>query len=239
MKLGSFIPKKSLVHRTPAVIKFLLFFATVVVVIMSKSFLLLGSVALSMVILVGISRIGFSLFFSSMKPLLWFVLFLGVLQFFMVREGEVILRIFGFPLYDQTLIIVARVMVRLSILTGLSLLLTMTTSPIALAKGIEQLCTPLGWLRFPVKDFALAFSISLRFVPVFLGEFQRISDARKARGFSNDSFIQRIKHVSATIIPLLLSALQHAEDLGNALEMRGYSWAKQLRAEKRRQKRSQ
>ncbi len=226
MSLGSFIPKESLVHRVPAVWKFCIFIALVVLVILSKSFLVLGGAMVALLLAVAASNIGIKHFITSMKPLVWFILFLAVLQFFMIREGNVLIRIFGFPLYDQTLIIMARVTLRLAVLTGLSLLLTMTTSPIALSKGIETLGKPLKIIKFPVKDAALAFSIALRFVPVFLSEFQRISDARKARGFGQESFIKKIQTLTATIIPLLVSAIQHAEELGNALEIRGYSAGK-------------
>ncbi len=226
MKLGSFVPRDSFVHSVPSVWKFLIFLTLVVTVFITKSFYLLGGIALAMLGIVFLSQVGVRNFLRSMKPLLWFILFLGVLQFFMVKEGSVLFTFLGVPVYDQTLLIIARVTLRLVILTGLSLILTMTTSPIALAKGIETLGKPLGVVGFPVKDAALAFSIALRFVPVFLGEFQRIGDARRSRGFGHESFLQRVKHLTATIIPLLVSSIQHAEELGDALEIRGYSASK-------------
>ncbi len=230
MKLGSFVPRESLIHKVPSVWKFLIFLVLVVTVFITKSFTLLGVIAFAMVVTVILSKVGLGNFFRSMKPLLWFILFLGVLQFFMVKEGAVLFTLFGFPIYDQTLLIIARVTLRLIILTGLSLILTMTTSPIALAKGIETVGKPLAIIGFPVKDGALAFSIALRFIPVFLGEFQRIGDARRSRGFGSESFLQRLKHLTATIIPLLISSIQHAEELGNALEIRGYSISKKKKS---------
>ncbi len=223
MSLGAFLPRDSVIHRASGSLKFLLFSLSVLILFMSKSFIVYSLMGVLLIGAVLLSKVGIMRFFRSLKPLLWFIVFIGIIQFFMVKEGAVLTHVLGFPLYDQTLVIIARVTLRLSILSGISILLTMTTSPIALAKGIETLCKPLGFIGFPVKDAALAFSIGLRFVPVFLGEFQRVSDARKARGFDGDSFIQKIRNVTTTMIPLLVSAVNHAEELGNALEIRGYS----------------
>src|SRR6266566_3813895 len=49
------------------------------------------------------------------------------------------------------------------VLYAFSLLLTMTTTPIALVEGMTILLTPLRWLRLPVDDFALMTLIALRF----------------------------------------------------------------------------
>ncbi|TME59666.1 MAG: hypothetical protein E6I59_15815, partial [Chloroflexi bacterium] len=49
-----------------------------------------------------------------------------------------------------------------------SLLLTMTTTPIALIEGLTMLLTPLRWLKLPVDDFALMTLIALRFIPTLI-----------------------------------------------------------------------
>src|SRR5437660_4962352 len=50
-------------------------------------------------------------------------------------------------------------------LYALAVILTMTTSPIALIEGMTRLMTPLRWLRLPVDEFALMALIALRFFP--------------------------------------------------------------------------
>ncbi len=49
-----------------------------------------------------------------------------------------------------------------------SLLLTITTTPIALIEGMTLLLKPLRWLRLPVDDFALMTLIALRFIPTLI-----------------------------------------------------------------------
>ncbi len=63
-----------------------------------------------------------------------------------------------------------------------SILLTMTTSPIALIEGLTRLLTPLRWLRLPVDDFALMLLIALRFIPTLVEEVELLIKAQTSRG---------------------------------------------------------
>lgn len=105
-----------------------------------------------------------------------------------------------------------------------SLLLTMTTSPIALIEGLTMLLTPLRWLRLPVDDFALMTLISLRFIPTLFEEFEQLIKAQAARGasFSSGSPRNRLQSVLALLVAFLRNTLRRASDLATALEARGY-----------------
>lgn len=110
------------------------------------------------------------------------------------------------------------------VLTTCSLLLTMTTSPVALIEGITMLMKPLRWLRLPVDDFALMLLIALRFIPTLLEEIGQLIKAQSARGasFSAGSPRERIQSVLALIVPILRNTLRRASELATALEARGY-----------------
>src|SRR5207248_6388652 len=58
------------------------------------------------------------------------------------------------------------------VLYAFALLLTMTTSPIALIEGLTMLLTPLRWLSLPVDDFALMALIARRFIPTLFEEIE-------------------------------------------------------------------
>ena len=104
-------------------------------------------------------------------------------------------------------------------------MLTYTTSPVELTDGIESLLTPLKWVRFPVHELALIMSIALRFIPILMDETERIKNAQKARGanFESGGPVKRIRAIVPVLIPLLLSALRRAEELGDAMDARCYS----------------
>jgi energy-coupling factor transport system permease protein len=105
-----------------------------------------------------------------------------------------------------------------------TILLTMTTSPVALIEGLTILLTPLRWLHLPVDDFALMTLLALRFIPTLLEEFEQLIKAQTARGssFSAGSLRERIQSVIALFVPFLRNTLRRASELSIALEARGY-----------------
>lgn len=105
-----------------------------------------------------------------------------------------------------------------------SLLLTMTTSPVALIEGLTMLMTPLRWLRLPVDDFALMTLIALRFIPTLIEEVEQLVKAQTARGasFSSGSLRERVQSLLSLFIPFLRNTLRRASELATALDARGY-----------------
>ncbi len=110
------------------------------------------------------------------------------------------------------------------LLYALSILLTMTTSPIALIEGMRMLLSPLRRLRLPVDDFALMTLIALRFIPTLIEEAEQLVKAQTARGasFTRGSLSERLQSLTALFIPFLQGTFRRASDLAIALEARGY-----------------
>ena len=106
--------------------------------------------------------------------------------------------------------------------------MTLTTTPVSLADGIESLLSPLKLIRFPVHELALIMSIALRFIPILTDETQRIMNAQKARGadFESGGLVRRVKAIIPILIPLLISAFRRADELGDAMDARCYSGSK-------------
>lgn len=110
------------------------------------------------------------------------------------------------------------------ILYPCSLLLTMTTSPVALIEGLTMLMAPLRWLRLPVDDFALMLLLALRFIPTLVEEIEQLVKAQAARGASLDSGSprERIQSMLALFVPFMRNTLRRASELATALDARGY-----------------
>ena len=104
------------------------------------------------------------------------------------------------------------------------MLLTYTTTPIALTDAIEDLLGPLKKIKLPVHEFAMMMTIALRFIPTLMEETDKIMTAQKARGadFSSGNLIQRAKALIPVLIPLFVSAFNRASDLATAMECRCY-----------------
>lgn len=105
-----------------------------------------------------------------------------------------------------------------------SILLTMTTSPIALIEGLTRLLAPLRWLRLPVDDFALMLLIALRFIPTLFEEVELLVKAQTSRGadYTHGSIRERLQSLIALFVPFISSTLRRAADLATALDARGY-----------------
>lgn len=105
-----------------------------------------------------------------------------------------------------------------------SLLITMTTSPVALIEGLTMLLKPLRWLRLPVDDFALMTLLALRFIPTLLEEIEQLAKAQAARGASMSAgpLRARVQSALALFIPFLRNTLRRAAELATALDARGY-----------------
>lgn len=109
-------------------------------------------------------------------------------------------------------------------LYALALLLTMTTSPIALIEGLTMLLSPLRRLGLPVDDFALMTLIALRFIPTLFEEIESLIKAQAARGVdvTRGSLRERFQGLNMLFVPLIQGVLRRASELSTALEARGY-----------------
>jgi len=112
---------------------------------------------------------------------------------------------------------------RLSALVLGTSLLTLTTSPLGLADGLESLLSPLKRLRVPVHELAMTTTIALRFVPMLVDEVDRLQKAQLARGADfTGGPIKRVRAVFPLLLPLLVSAFGRADRLAVAMEARCY-----------------
>ena len=110
------------------------------------------------------------------------------------------------------------------LIVSMSTILTLTTTPLEIADGIEALLRPLKRLKVPVQEIALILSIALRFVPTLMQETEKIMNAQKARGVSFDegNLIARMKKIVPLLIPLFISSIERADQLAVAMTARGY-----------------
>ena len=137
--------------------------------------------------------------------------------------GEVLLRLGPVALTVQGLARGLALGCRLALIVGAMTLLTSTTKPLDLAHGLGWLFGPFRVFRLPVAELAMVTSIALRFVTLLSDEAKRIRIAQKARGIEiGDRPLSRATSLPSIVVPLFAGALRHADELGLALEARGY-----------------
>lgn len=103
-------------------------------------------------------------------------------------------------------------------------LLTLTTSPVALADGLERLMRPLETLHVPVGDIAMMLTIALRFIPTTAYEAEQIMLAQAARGarFDEGGPLKRARALVPVLVPLFVNLFRRADELAVAMESRCY-----------------
>ena len=228
VSFGQYYPAKSFVHRCDPRLKILFLLVYIIAVFLANSFISLGACAFVFLLIAFFSNVPLKSLLKSVKAVLFLLLFTALLNLFF-SQGETIVFEWKFIQITQEGIYTAAFLaIRLFLLVLGSVVLTLTTTPVALTDGIESLLKPLTWIHFPVHELALIMSIALRFIPILTDETSRIMNAQKARGadFESGSLMQRIKAIIPILIPLLISAFRRADELGDAMDARCYSGSK-------------
>ncbi len=135
---------------------------------------------------VVLSKVPLKLYLKSMKPILFIVVFTGVLNLF-YGTGDPIFTLGFIHITRNGIVNSIMIAVRIVVLILISSILTFTTSPTQLTDAIERLLKPLALLHVPVHEFAMMMTIALRFVPTLLEETEKIMAAQKARGADMES----------------------------------------------------
>jgi energy-coupling factor transport system permease protein len=90
--------------------------------------------------------------------------------------------------------------------------------------GLEGILFPLKWIKLPVDVLAMMVSLTLRYIPTLLIETDKIMKAQASRGvdFKEASLKEKVTQVISLLIPVFVISFKRAEDLANAMEVRGY-----------------
>ncbi len=223
--LGQFFPGKSLLHKTDPRFKILILLAFLVSVIAAKSVYSFALTVFVTVMLVVLSRIPFKTVIKNLKPLIFILVFTGILNVFLYK-GETMLVHWRFiSIYKEGIIYAAFMMIRLvCLVTGSFVVLTYTTSPLDMTDALESLLYPFKLIKLPVHEFAMMMTIALRFIPTLIEETDKIMSAQKARGADMESggLLKRAKALIPILVPLFVSSFRRADELAEAMECRCY-----------------
>lgn len=221
--VGRYVNKDSFLHRLDPRGKIA---ATVVYSILSlscDSYISMAAIGAFTVLAAVLSRLPMRYIIKGIKPLRWFILFTVIVNLLSV-SGDIILHIGPLNITREGVSTAFFTALRfIFFVTGTSLL-TLTTSPIALTDALARIMHPLSKLGFPADDIAMIISITLRSIPAFADEADRIMKAQRARGadFSKGTIISRIRAIMPVTVPLFISVFRRADELSLAMEARCY-----------------
>jgi len=229
--LGQYFPGDSILHRIDPRMKLLISLMFITMIFGASTLLTLLFVATLTFLLPVIGKIPMKTMLKGIKPLRWIVIIMTVI-FIINGGGEGYHVIFEWQFVTiswEGIIKALCVSLRIVVLVAsVSVLLSYTTSPIALADAIEHSLAPLKYIKVPVHDFAMMITIAMRFIPILIEETDKIMSAQASRGadFKNGSLIKRAKALIPVFIPLFISSVRHADNLATAMECRCYHGGK-------------
>jgi energy-coupling factor transport system permease protein len=222
--LGQYFPGNSPVHRLDPRTKILLAAAYITIIFLIKS--LLGYAAAFIFIVLGalLSGIQVKYLLKGLKPIMYIIVFTLVINVLFTSGKTNYFQWRFISISEEGVALGVFMALRLVFLILGTQVMLLTTSPLALTDGIEQLLNPLKKIKLPVHELAMMMTIALRFIPTLLEETDKIMKAQASRGadFESGSIVRRARNMVPLLVPLFVSAFRRADELAMAMEARCY-----------------
>ena len=222
--LGQYFPGNTVAHKLDPRTKILLVVLYIVALFCAKSLLTYAVMGLVLAACVRISKVGIMALVRGLKPVLFIIIFTGILNLFFTPGNRNLVELGPIHISDLGLQNAIFMVLRVMLLIMGTFLMTYTTSPISLTDGLERLLNGLKRFHVPVHELAMMMAIALRFIPTLIEETDKIMSAQKARGadFESGNLIQKAKAMIPLLVPLFISAFRRADELATAMECRCY-----------------
>ena len=221
--LGQYFPGDTIIHKLDPRTKLILVIVFIVALFLAVDWISYAFMFVVTALCVKVSTIKLKSILKGLKPLIFIIVFTGILNLFYTQGGTVLFDWWIFTISTAGIKRAFLMIVRIMLLIG-TFLLTYTTSPIALTDGLEMLLNPLKKIKVPVHEMSMIMSMALRFIPTLIEETDKIMSAQKARGadFSTGKITERAKALLPLLVPLFVSSFRRADELAVAMESRCY-----------------
>ena len=221
--IGQYFPGDSIIHRLDPRIKIIIVALFIGSLFFINNFIPYAFILAFILLIIKVSGVPFQYILKGLKPLIFIILITFSINIFLTK-GEVLFELGPLTITKEGLYFAVFMALRLIFLITGTSLLTLTTSPIALTDGIENLLNPFKKIGLPAHELAMMMTIALRFIPTLLEETDKIMKAQMARGadFESGNILRRAKNLVPLLVPLFINAFRRAEELANAMEARCY-----------------
>jgi energy-coupling factor transport system permease protein len=147
-------------------------------------------------------------------------------KYFLLRQGR-------FAISQRSLDVSLRFSTLLFTLVYSSSLFLLVTSPEEVTAGLEDLMEPLRRFKIPVTEIALTLTLSLRFIPLVLEEFQNLVRSVRTRAINWKKLGWRRSSQIWMLVAerLLENLLLRAEQMAAGMQVRGFTSPNRHRVE--------
>ena len=180
--LGSYLPLNSIIHRLDPRAKICAMLLMMIAIFLPAGYLGYVVLGICIICVSMLAKLKLSFLWRAMKPMLFMLTFLLIINLLVVREGSILFTIGSFAIYSGAVSQTLYIVVRLALMIMITTILTATTKPLELTLAIEDLLKPFQVIHVPAHEIAMMISIALRFIPTLIEETQRIMKAQASRG---------------------------------------------------------
>jgi energy-coupling factor transport system permease protein len=219
--LGNYIETGSVVHSLNAVLKLVLMVILSCLILLLNKWVSLLCISLLLMLAFRIAKFKLKILLMTWRSLLPFALFILLINAFMVPGAG-----YRFGLINISNIGITKGLifaVRLLLLVGLASLFTLTTNIMSIIESFSSIFPKKSKLHSWFSEFSMIMVIAIRFVPLLAQEAQQLMLTQKARGvIKTESLKDKVNALIPLVVPLVNRSLQRAEQLGMAMQLRGY-----------------
>ncbi len=222
--LGQYRPLDSYLHRLDARAKLAPILLVMILALLTDSFLFYGIILVGLFLSLILSGITFGSLLRSMRPVVWLVILTSFYHLIFSGKGSsALFEIYGWRITSEAVRLAGFYSMRLLIFVSIAFLLTLTSSPSELAEAFSKMLRPLVRLRVPVAELSMVLFMAIRFIPILYDEFNAVRHAQIVRGVDfSGSLLARLRKSTYIVIPVLVAAVQRADDVARAMQARGY-----------------
>ncbi|WP_040950735.1 energy-coupling factor transporter transmembrane component T family protein [Gorillibacterium massiliense] len=224
MIFGRYYDTGSWVHSLDPRAKVAAMLMYMVAIFMVSTFIEAAAVFLFAIVIMQSTRIPLSQFLRSLKPLIFIMVFIFAFHLLFDASGTRMMAVGPFKFYSGGLERGILAVVRMILFVGFTAILTFTTPPAKLTRGLEDFFRPLKILRISPARITLMIEIALRFIPTVFEEAEKILKAQSSRGMDlkDQPLAKKAKLLISLLVPVTVSAVRRAMELVDSMESRGY-----------------
>lgn len=160
------------------------------------------------------SHISISVISKRLKPFSWFFIFTGIMHFFFTPGKS--LPYFPVGYINLTYDGIVRggvILTRLSLVIIITSIFTLTTSPVDIAKGIEDLLAPLKKIIPSIEAFTSMTVLTIQFIPLLMEKAEAEIKHHRAHWKSEKGgFVENAKKFSYMVDSYVESVLQETDE---------------------------
>jgi len=210
--------QNSLLHSVDTRIKLIVLLIVILYTVTSTDKLVFITMEVYLIILIIISKIGLKDALMRVLLILPFGFFIAIFQPF-IQPGQVLYTLpLGLNITLEGIEFAALLLSRLVVTITATILFSFITPMKDLAVAFRQLHMP--------HEFAMIFTLFVRFIFLFYDELQNIRNAQASRGFTftnKTPYLWKVRQVGYLFLMMFIRSYEKGEIVYSAMASRGYS----------------